>query len=106
MAVRMTLELPGTTTDQYDQVNEKMDVENNPPDGLIIHTCAKAGDGLRLVDVWDSQGAYEKCAEERLGAAVAEVIGTPPEGEEGPDPEFVELHNVFTPSGAPRPGPG
>ena len=93
MAVRMTMEIPATT-DQYDEVNKKLDVENNPPDGMIIHTCGKGKDSLRIVDVWESQGAYEKFSNDRLGAAVAEVIGAPPEGEEGPAPEFEELHNV------------
>ena len=93
MAVTMTLEFPGTT-DQYDEVNKKLDVENNPPDGLIIHTCAAIGDNLRIVDVWESQGDYEKFSEGRLGAAVTEVMGPPPEGATPPGPEYQELHKV------------
>ena len=95
MAVTMTLDFPGTT-DQYDQVNQKLDVKNNPPDGLIIHTCADVGGGnLRIVDVWESQGDYEKFSEGALGPAIAEVLGAPPEGGQGPGPEFQELHEVI-----------
>jgi hypothetical protein len=93
----MTLEFPGTT-DQYDEVNRKLDVENNPPDGLIVHTCAQVGDNLRIVDVWESQDAYESFSNGRLGEAVAEVMGPPPEdAQQGPAPAFQELHEVIKP---------
>ena len=36
------------TYDIYQQVNAKLDVENNPPDGLIIHTASEVDGKLKL----------------------------------------------------------
>jgi hypothetical protein len=94
MAVRVTQEFEGDTA-QYDQVNEKLDPQNNPPEGLIVHSAADAGGGkMRIVDVWESQGAYESFAQDRLGPVIAEVVGedAPP-----PDTTFEELHAVVKP---------
>jgi hypothetical protein len=94
MAVRVTQEFEATT-DEYDQVTEKLDPDNNRPDGMIIHTAATAGDGkMRVVDVWESQGAFESFAQERLGPAVTEVVG---EDNPPPDIQIEELHNVVKP---------
>ena len=48
MAVTMISQFEATT-DQYDEIERKLDVENNPPDGLIIHTAAKVGDKMRVI---------------------------------------------------------
>ena len=97
MAVTMTVTFPGTT-EQYDQVQEKTGVGDDPPDGLIIHTCADVGGGnLTIVDVWESQDAYRKFSDERLGPAIGEVIGPPPEGGQPPQEQFQELYNVLKP---------
>ena len=96
MAVTMTQQFPATT-DQYDEVNAKMDVENDPPNGLIVHTAARVGDDIRIVDVWESQGDYEKFLEDRLGPAVVEVMGPPPQDAPPPNLDFQELHNVIKP---------
>ena len=92
MAVTMEVEFEGTPED-YDKVNEILDVKNNPPDGMIIHTGAKAGDKMRVIDVWESQEAFGKFAEERLGPAIAEAMGP-----DGPsvEPKFTELRSVIT----------
>ena len=95
MAVLMTIEIPATK-EQYDQVNEKLGVTDDPPQGLLIHTAEDAGGSMRIVDVWESEDAYNKFNEERLGAAVVEVMGEAPEGAQ-PEPEVRELANVIKP---------
>jgi hypothetical protein len=43
------------TTDQYDEVNEKLGGE--APDGLIAHAGAESGNGkIKVVDIWESKG--------------------------------------------------
>ena len=96
MAVLMTMDIPATK-DQYDQVNEELGGESNLPDGLLIHTAEETGNGMHIVDVWESQGAFEKFSENELGPAVGKVIGEPPEGQDPPQPEFHELANVIKP---------
>ena len=95
MAIALIQELSEATVDNYDQINARMDVNNNPPDGLIVHTAGeKEGGGVRIVDVWESLDHYNRFREERLMEAVTAVMGEPT----GP-PEMTtyELHNVLIP---------
>jgi hypothetical protein len=91
MAIRMTQEFP-STTDQYDQVNEKLDVENNWPDGLIVHSASDAGGGnMKVVDVWESVEKFNAFNEGKLMAAIGEVFG--PDMQAPPEPPLIEeLH--------------
>jgi hypothetical protein len=74
MAVLMTLEVPGGTTDKYDRANEILGVaEEQTPPGLVVHVCAVTDDGILIVDVWDSVTSLDDFAQNRLRAALAEV---------------------------------
>jgi hypothetical protein len=96
MAVLMIQQIPATK-DQYDQVNEKLGIHDHPPDGLIVHTAEDQGEkGMHIVDVWESREAYEAFGKDRLGPAVAEVLGSAPEGG-GPEHEFHDLYSVIKP---------
>jgi hypothetical protein len=92
MAVLMVGEIPASL-DQYKQVNEKMDAEANPPEGLIVHTAQAIDGGVRIVDVWESEDAYNRFRAERLGAAVEAVVGAAPD--EQPGGEIRQLDNVI-----------
>jgi hypothetical protein len=96
MAVLMTIEFEATK-DQYDEVDKKLDVENNPPDGLLIHTAEDLGGGkMRVVDVWESADRLEAFTTGPLMEAMTEVMG-PQDPESGTPPEIRELHNVARP---------
>jgi hypothetical protein len=75
MAVLMMFEAPGTTVEQYEQINEIMGIrgDDDAPDGLISHTAATTDDGLLIVDVWASEEQLGRFFEERLGAALAQA---------------------------------
>jgi hypothetical protein len=93
MAVGVLNEVPGVTPEIYDRVQAKMDVESNPPEGLIIHTAGFPEGKMRVFDVWESQEAFERFESERLAPAVQAVAqeaggGPPPE----PRREIYELH--------------
>ena len=64
---------PETTLEMIRAVTDEMDVHNDPPDGLIIHTVVDIGGRLTIVDVWESREDYEKFGEARLGPAFARV---------------------------------
>ena len=78
----------GATADEYDAVNAKVDPKSNPPAGLIIHTGSVTDDGMRVVDVWESEQHFNDFREQRLGPAVHEVMG------EDPAPPTVQVHEV------------
>jgi len=101
MAVVMMMENPpGLSTDLYDAVNAKMDVDSNPPEGLICHTAGFDNGVFRIVDVWESKDAYDRFSKERLGPAIQGVMqeqGQAPPAGGGPTEKFYELHHVVTP---------
>ena len=83
MAVAFLQEMDVDITEQYDAVTEKLNVHNDPPPGLIIHTAGRTADGgfrhLRRVGV---RGRHSS-ASSRSGScpAIAEVAGDgPPPG--------------------------
>jgi hypothetical protein len=92
----MMLENPAINTDMYDAVNAKMDVEANPPAGLICHTAALDNGVFRIVDVWESKDAYDRFSKERLGPAIQDVMGQAPPSD-APTEKFYELHKVISP---------
>jgi|SRR6266545_8370656 len=96
MAVLMENRVEQSTPEIYDAVAAKLDVENDPPAGMIVHTAsAMEGGGVRIVDVWESQEAFEKFRDERLMPALQAVLsekGITPAGP--PTYEFSELHHL------------
>src|SRR4051794_25058302 len=73
MALLMVLEVPGMTTDQYDQLNDTMGIrgEEDAPDGLVSHVAGSTGDGVVVADVWESAEQLERFFDGRLGPALA-----------------------------------
>ena len=49
MAVGVSLEFPGVTREQYEQLAQDMGL-SGPPEGVIVHVCrpTSEGDGVRL----------------------------------------------------------
>ena len=75
MAILMTMDVPGGTTEQYDRTNQILGIagDGDAPDGLISHVCGVTDDGILIADVWDSEESLNRFFEERLGAALAEA---------------------------------
>jgi hypothetical protein len=90
MAVMMIAELPGVTTAQYDQVNEKLGIRGpgDEPDGLIQHVAGETG-GLLIVDVWESAEDFERFFAEGAAQAIADV-GAPPI-----EPRILPMHKMI-----------
>jgi hypothetical protein len=72
------LDFPGGTLDQYDQVMERMQLGGENAPGGIFHAVGMNGDDLRVVDVWESDEAFQSFAEIQIGPHTAAVgIGEP-----------------------------
>lgn len=87
MAVAFIMDFEGGTLDQYDQVMEKMDLGDSVPDNAHFHWAAETDGGVRVVDVWESDEAFQAFAEEKIGPYTAEV------GLSEPVIERFEVHN-------------
>ncbi|GGV09066.1 hypothetical protein GCM10010260_53940 [Streptomyces filipinensis] len=92
MAILMTAELVGVTTEQYDALTARLQaLPGNPLAGCLSHVCVPAGPGLVIYDVWESEQALQKF----MGVLmpVAQELGLPP----GKAPETVPVHAHWTP---------
>jgi len=94
MAVLVEMEFEGFTTDQYDKVDEALDPQGNPPDGLIAHSARLDGDRLRILDIWESPDAFGAFAESRLAPTLGETLGD--DAPAPPQPKFTELHHAYS----------
>jgi hypothetical protein len=75
MAVVMEMHWPEVTTDLYDQAREGVGWEEETPDGAIFHVAWIADDGFHVLDVWDSEAAFNTFAEARLMPVVKGKLG-------------------------------
>lgn len=93
MAILLLMEWPGVTEAQYEAAMRELNMDGDPPIGGVIHQAAFTSGGLRVVDVWESEAAFQRFAETRIMPAVRKVgITTEPRVEIAP------LHNVFVPA--------
>lgn len=66
MPIFLIINIPGATTEQYDQV-EKGIGEPRLGEGQTYHVAGTTPDGLCVVDVWESRDHFERFLNERLG---------------------------------------
>jgi hypothetical protein len=93
MATVMLMHWREATPDQYDQVRAKAGWDRDVPDGGKLHIVGFADDGMHILDVWESEQAFNTFFEQRVGPAVSEV------GIEGqPDIKFFPTHGIFAPA--------
>ena len=61
---------------EYDQINQRVNPPDNPPEGMIFHSAGPLpGGGWRIVDVWESRAAFDRFFGERVQPTVAELVG-------------------------------
>lgn len=67
------------------------------PTGLILHVAGPTDEGFRIIDIWETEEAWQAFRADRLEPAIA-ALGGPAR----PEPVFRELHSahVVTPRGA------
>jgi heme-degrading monooxygenase HmoA len=98
MAVMMVMEAPEGTIEEYERTNEIMGLrgDQDAPQGLIQHVAASDGNGLVIVDVWESEDAFGRFYEERLGPALEQTGVASSAGEPTPP---MQVHNRLTGKG-------
>ncbi|MFJ3585966.1 hypothetical protein ACIPPS_27585 [Streptomyces sp. NPDC090127] len=68
MSVIVTVEIPGGTQEQYEQVHAQLDAAPWwPPEGFIAHAAGPDGSGgWRVVDFWESREAFVAFSEKAM----------------------------------------
>ena len=94
MAVTMFMHWPGITSDQYDALAGRLDLDANPAPGQILHLAAITDEGLEVCDVWQTEQAFHGFLEHRMMPLVQELqlVGEP-------EVRVVPLHNLFEADG-------
>ena len=70
------------------------------PDGLIAHIAGPTDEGVRIIEIWDTEEAWERFRTERLAPTIAAL-----EAPERSEPTFRSLHvrqTHFRPGGERR----
>jgi hypothetical protein len=75
MAIAVLTQIEGSGLDTYDAITAKLGLDQNPPEGLRVHTAGAGENGYFVYNVWDSPEVWERFRDERLGPAVQEVTG-------------------------------
>jgi hypothetical protein len=94
----MIMDAPEGTTEQYERTNEIMGLrgDEDAPEGLIQHVAASDAAGLLILDVWESEDAFGRFYEERLGPALEQSGVAASAGEPRPS---MPVHNALTGKG-------
>jgi hypothetical protein len=93
MAILLLIEWPGVTEAQYAAAMTELNLDADPPVGGVIHQAAFTTSGLRVVDVWESEAAFQTFAERRIMPAARKVGIT-----SDPRVEVAPLHNLHVPA--------
>lgn len=93
--IGLSIRFEGGTEEQYEAINAKMNVEAEPPEGLVFHAAGPIKSGWGILDFWESREQFDSFQQSRLGPAVAELGDaappSPPEVKEFP------VHNTIQP---------
>jgi hypothetical protein len=73
MAVGIRMDFPGGTQEQYDRMMEQLNLGERMPPGGILHTSGWMPEGWLVVEVWESQEAFDTFFEERLSPVMRNV---------------------------------
>jgi hypothetical protein len=82
VAIAIEMVFEGATLDQYNQVIDRMglmDPESGAPEGALFHWVAETPDGIKVVDVWEDAGQFDRFASEQIGPLTQEagIVGPP-----------------------------
>ena len=78
MTVGLVLDFPGGTKQQYEDLRDRMGVGDHMPPGGVVHTAGSYAGGWRVIDVWDSLGAFERFRDEQIVPNAAGTGLAPP----------------------------
>jgi len=90
MAILIRFTPSGLTSEQYNNVGQKLQEGGNwPPPGLLAHVCFGSSGNLRVSEVWESREQQEQFAEKLMPVLQEENVDVSGE------PEILEVEGYF-----------
>jgi hypothetical protein len=85
------------STTNYDEINERLKVRDDPPDGGVVHTAGFDEDAgvFRIFDVWETREQGERFIRERLMPIIQEVTASRSEARPPDRESWYELHDLM-----------
>lgn len=90
MAVAVSVRFPSLTPEKYDELISALDLDANPPAGLILHVAAEGEGEMVASELWRTEQTFRAFYDSRLRPA---LLMHAVEGQ--PNMEIRELHNLF-----------
>ncbi|MFZ3167246.1 MAG: hypothetical protein WA130_06490 [Candidatus Methanoperedens sp.] len=87
----MLMQWTGVTKELYEKVRKQVNWEGEIPKGAVLHITAFDEKGIRVTDIWKSEGDLNNFIQNRLTPVTKELIDTEPNVEVHP------LYNLFMP---------
>ena len=92
MAVTLFMRIPELTVARYDALIVGLELDANPPPGLILHVATESVGSVNILEAWQTSQAAESFVENRLRDA---LLG---HGVNEPLAYRIEpMHNLFAP---------
>jgi len=95
MAIGLRIKFSGGSQEQYDTMHAHMNVDDDPPEGLIFHAAGPIEDGWGVIDFWESREHFDRFQGSRLMPAVQELGDRAPQGP--PDIKEFPVHHFLKP---------
>jgi hypothetical protein len=94
MAVGIRIKLAGVTQEQFDEVDNRVNVSGDPPKGLLFHSSGPIDEGWGVIDFWESRGQFDAFFGSRVQDAV-KAAGVEMQGP--PDVKEFPVHEIWHP---------
>ena len=65
----------GMGAEQYDAVTGKLDLANEPLEGLIFHSAGELEGRFQVFNVWESRENFDQFTTDRLRPAMVAIMG-------------------------------
>jgi hypothetical protein len=74
---------------QYDEIIKRLEAAGaSAPAGRLYHVCFGTGNNLRVLDIWESQDAFNRFGQTLM--PILQQLGVDPG-----QPESAEVHNII-----------
>jgi len=94
MAVGIRQKFSGGTQANYDAAHAIMEVDTDPPAGMLVHSAGPVDGGWGIIDFWESRAHFDAFVKDRLMPRLASL------GDQKfpnpPDVKEFAVHNLET----------